>query len=318
MKEKKTMPPKCIMLCGLPASGKSTEAKKLSKLYEAVIISSDELRIELFNDVNFQKDNNKVFSELNKRVKSNLKQGRSVIIDSTNISYKRRKAFLQELTNFFCEKICVVMATPYEECLRRNVERERQVPEHVLKKMYMNFSMPWYYEGWDNIEIQYAPNTENSFGSPKEWIKKVIDFNQDNPHHGLTLGQHCLEVSRGIFKNINIIKTYNLAALKYAGMLHDEGKVFTKTFIDSKGNLSDIAHYYQHHCCSCYDSLFFEYPANHLYVAVLIYWHMQMHFNQTQKTMNKYKQLWGEVLYEDLIILHEADKSASKKEGVAI
>jgi hypothetical protein len=102
----------------------------------------------------------------------------------------------------------------------------------------------------------------------------------------------------------------NIFPIYFAGLLHDEGKIFTKTFVDSKGNPSESAHYYQHHCCSAYDSLFFDYPENHLYVATLICWHMQLYFIKEEKTLKKYKRLWGEELYNDLSLLHEADLSA--------
>ena len=49
--------PKFIMLCGLPASGKSFKAQELAKLHEATIFSSDALREEMFNDVNDQTHN---------------------------------------------------------------------------------------------------------------------------------------------------------------------------------------------------------------------------------------------------------------------
>lgn len=140
--------PVFIMMCGLVASGKSYKAKELAKDYDATIFSSDDLREELFGDVNNQEHNQEVFIELHRRIKECLRGDKSAIMDSTNISYKRRLAFLQELKNIPCEKICVLMATPYEECLRRNAERERKVPEYAIEKMYRQFDPPYWYEGW--------------------------------------------------------------------------------------------------------------------------------------------------------------------------
>jgi hypothetical protein len=202
------------------------------------------------------------------------------------------------------------MATPYKVCIKNNIERERYVPEDVIKRMYMNFHTPWYIEGWNDIRIEYASGSENYLGDPIEWVKSVMDFNQDNPHHTLTLGSHCLKAGYYIGSVDNARRTKNVFPIYFAGLLHDEGKIFTKTFIDSKGNPSESAHYYQHHCCSAYDSLFFDYPANHLYVATLICWHMQLHFIKEEKTLKKYKKLWGEELYNDLSLLHEADVNA--------
>ena len=41
---------KLYMMIGLPASGKSTIAKELSKSEEAIVVSSDEIRKELNKD----------------------------------------------------------------------------------------------------------------------------------------------------------------------------------------------------------------------------------------------------------------------------
>lgn len=299
-----------IMMVGLVGSGKSTQAQKLAKEYDANIHSSDSIREELTGDINNQDINNLVFKTLHNRIKEDLRNGKNCIYDATNINYKKRMAFLRELQNIPCKKICVLMATPYRECLKNNANRERVVPEEVIKRMYMNFHMPWYIEGWNDIRIEYAPGSENCLGDPIEWVKSVMCFTQDNPHHTLTLGDHCLKAGYYIGSIDNAQRTKNVFPIYFAGLLHDEGKVFTKTFVDSKGNPSESAHYYQHHCCSAYDSLFFDYPENHLYVATLICWHMQLHFIKEEKTLKKYKKLWGEELYNDLSLLHEADVSA--------
>ena len=58
-----------IMMIGLSASGKSTCAKAIK---EATIISSDEIRKELFGDYKDQKHNHLVFEEMRKRIKQSL------------------------------------------------------------------------------------------------------------------------------------------------------------------------------------------------------------------------------------------------------
>ena len=79
---------KLVMLVGLPGSGKSTYAGKLKK--EGVIIhSSDRVREEL-GDVNDQSKNEEVFRILHKRIKDDLKSGKSVAYDATNLNRKRR------------------------------------------------------------------------------------------------------------------------------------------------------------------------------------------------------------------------------------
>lgn len=97
----------------------------------------------MFGDVNHQTDNDVLFKELHKRIRGCLTYRKSAIYDACNISYKRRMEFLKSLNKIPCEKIAVLMATPYEVCLERNAQREREVPEHVIKRMYMNFNVPF-------------------------------------------------------------------------------------------------------------------------------------------------------------------------------
>ena len=299
---------KFIMMVGLPGSGKSLRAKNLAVKENAIIHSSDTLRQELFGDENTQDNNEELFKELHRRIKQDLKGEQNVIYDATNISYKRRKAFLEELKKINCEKICYLVATPYEKCLDQNKSRKRQIPEYVIKKMYLSFYIPQYYEGWDKINIIW--NDEEYNFDIHELFNGANGLNkisQDNPNHTLTIGEHCLKCA-GICEELVDDFELNMAAL-----YHDIGKRFTKQFKNSKGEDTDIAHYYQHHLVSAYDSMFYlrwldDYTM--LNVVKYIQWHMQPFFIKTDKAKNKLINLIGQTAYEKLLILHEADKLA--------
>lgn len=294
-----------IMMIGLVGSGKSTMAQELAEKCDANIHSSDAIREELSGDINNQDINDLVFKTLHNRIKEDLRNNKNCIYDATNINYKRRMAFLQELKNIPCEKICVLMATPYETCLERNAKRERCVPEDVIKRMYMNFDPPHAYEGWNDMIVVYD---DTNYRLPNNFYLRNKHFNQDNTHHTLTLGEHCAAVCAEL-NNAS-------AELKLAGMLHDCGKPFCKTFRNMKGEITEQAHYYNHEHTGSYDSLFYrEHPskADPLYIAVLIRWHMQPYFwerDNNEKLHKKYRRLWGEELYNDIMKLHEADKNA--------
>ena len=184
--------PKMIMMCGLVGSGKSTYAKELAEKHNAMIYSSDEIRKELLGDENRQDDNNLIFQTLHTRIKSALSNGNNCIYDATNINYKRRMAFLNELNKIPCEKICVFVATPFDKCLINNYHRDRQVPYYVIEKMYRHFDPPYYYEGWDKIEVYYAQEEYKEYlGTVSMFLSKHQNYNQNNFHHELTLGEHC-------------------------------------------------------------------------------------------------------------------------------
>lgn len=299
------MKPLFTMMAGLPGSGKSTKAQELAQEYNATIFSSDSLREEMFGDVNHQADNTKLFEELHRRIKDCLKDGKNAIYDATNINYKRRMAFINELSNIPCHKLCYLMAVPYEECLKRNESRERKVPNHVIERMYRQFNIPYWYEGWDNIYIEYG-EFYGCYDYPSVFYEDNAYYNQNNSHHTLTLGRHCESVAASLFLDGNKLE------LLYAGMIHDCGKPFCATFKNKKGEVTDECHYYDHQYVGAYRALFYNYKnqCNSIEVAILVMWHMQPYFNKEEKTKEKYRKLWGEQLYNDIMKLHEADENA--------
>lgn len=305
--------PTLVMMVGLVGSGKSTYAKQLAEEMPATVFSSDELREEMFGDVDNQENNQKLFQELHKRIKECLKSGNNAIYDATNISSKRRRGFLSELKNIDCIKKCVIMATPYKQCLENNRNRDRVVPERVIERMYRKWQTPHWFEGWDCINIRYWYDTHR-MNDITDFILKYLEYSQDNPHHNLSLGAHLL-MATGIYSAEHPdIYTPNIY---YACLLHDCGKPYCKTFKNSKGENSNIAHYYNHEHVGAYNALFFDYPEceglDIVTISALITWHMQPYFwerDGNEKLHNKYKKIFGEKFYNCLMALHEADKAA--------
>ena len=64
----------------------------------------------------------------------------------------------------------------------------------------------------------------------------------DNPHHQLDIYNHCREAF-----NYAVEKNFDWE-IKEAAYCHDCGKPYVKTFVNTKGEFSDTAHYYQHQC----------------------------------------------------------------------
>lgn len=305
---------KCFVMCGLPASGKSWQAKKLAVEYDAEIFSSDSLREEVFGDVNHQADNDALFKELHKRIRECLAFGKNAIYDACNISVKRRMEFLKSLNKIPCEKIAVMMATPYEVCIERNKHRERKVPEEVIKRMYMNFWVPAKYEGFDEIEVEYS-GFGGYYGTPRDFYNKYKDYNQHNSHHTLTLGKHCFRAASYIFEHVEWWQNCR-NELYCAALLHDCQKPFCESFTNAKGEITEECHYYGHEHPSAYNSLFYDFYnygygvwINQLYIAQLIQWHMRPYtaWEKSEKAREKDRRLLGETLFNDICLLNKAD-----------
>lgn len=287
------------MLVGLPGSGKSTYAEMHSAEYE--IHSSDRLRKELLGDINDQTKNDKIFQELHRRIRADLKAGKKVMYDATNIKYKRRMAFLRELKDIDCKKTALIFATPYETCLRQNWMRERKVPDEVLDRMYRGWQTPYYFEGWDEIKVI------SHFDSCKSQAQHIINwygYNQNSPYHKNTLGKHMALCGEYILKKNgnHFDDIYN------AAVYHDCGKPYCRTTDDN-----GISHYYNHEYVGAYDALSLH--GLSLLASVCINYHMlPMFWNAMEDSTNvreKYKKLWGDKLYNNILLLHEADVASS-------
>lgn len=206
------------------------------------------------------------------------------------------------------------MLTPYEKCLKQNRMRERVVPDDVILRMYKNFQPPAYSEGWDKIILSFnldETDTEDrwNINTLFEGDCGIDNFQQENSHHALTLGLHCRKAHEYICENRPDDERLAIAAL-----LHDEGKIITKSRVNSKGEDDGNCHYYQHHCCGAYNSFFYTIRCGFseedmIYISNLIYFHMHpyLEWKQSESVRRRHMIQFGEQFYEDVMLLHEAD-----------
>ena len=238
-----------VMFVGIPASGKSTMAREYAQKGYTVL-SSDERRLIVQGEIDEGKfvlpDNTNltafVFELLKKEAIALLKEGKSVVLDATNLGRRRRINLLHKIRRTGCKKTCVLFIVKPEECYRRNALREgyARVPDEAMYKMFCNFECPNYWEGWDEI-VPIAQNERYEFD-----FSLIEGYSQDNPYHKLTLDGH-----------INAAVAY--AEQKGYGEIicrvlhhHDIGKYYTKRFENSRGEKTETAHFYGHENYSAY------------------------------------------------------------------
>lgn len=291
------------MMCGVPGSGKSSKAQQIKANFpNTIIVSPDDIRGELYGDVNDQEHNTEVFDVVKQRVRDGLKNNHDVILDATNVNSKRRKAFLWSLEDISCHKRAVIMATPIEICLRRNWCRQRKIPDEVIFRMYRSWQTPASWEGWDDIEIVTYKDNQFKSDLMDYYLAAFTYFNydQNNPWHSQTLGKHILSVGDYV---LNHGGSYDVIT---AALYHDIGKPFCRT-TDENG----ISHYYGHENVGAYDMLV---RGNNLNVSLLVNYHMYpLHWENNdypERVHDKYRKLWGDDFYNDIMLLHEADVHA--------
>lgn len=294
---------KLIVLVGLPASGKSTYADMLAKFPKTIVLSSDKLRKELLGDETCQTNNQLVFDTLYRRAKLYLIDGYNVVIDATNINMKDRKRTLSYFEKLDIERVAIVFATPIEVCYVRDERRERTVGKDVIDKFVQRFEIPMEYEGFDEITIIESDEPRYNLNQ----IKAIMDITEQfNPHHKFPIGIHCNKCYHELFNRTTDVN------LQCAGLWHDIGKLYTKT-LDEDG----IAHYYSHHNVGAYILLCADWWGESISREIIFYvnFHMNPFFWKEEKTHEKYKKLFGEKRYNNLMLLNYCDKIASGTQG---
>lgn len=152
--------PFVMMLIGPALSGKSTYIRNNYPNVE--VISRDEIVMEVFGS----RDYNLAFKEVNQkevdrtlalRLKEASDLKKSVIIDMTNMTVKRRMATLINFDEDFSRIAVVFPILPEEEYIRRNIARNAEenkwIPPAVIKSMIDSYEEPTSEEGYDRVII---------------------------------------------------------------------------------------------------------------------------------------------------------------------
>lgn len=290
--------PKFYMLCGLPASGKSHYALDLQRIMsnetneKAIIVSSDNIRKELYGDENIQGNPEEVFKLVHERILSSLDNGLNVIYDATNLKRKYRLEILNKLPKFVKTE-CHIVWKPIYQCIEDDLNRDRSVGKEVINKMVQGFEMPFYDEGFSRIN--YTEPYEFNYANYVTEVRNSMNISHNNPHHTFNILEHSREAQRyAVDKNFRYI-------IEEAAYWHDCGKPYVKSFVNTKGEATDIAHYYNHENVGAYISLG---TTSNIIISWLINHHMDKFHH------SKYYDRLPQFLKEELDKLNECDINA--------
>ena len=227
------MPTRIVLLCGLPASGKSTlgtyiaEHIPRTKLIEYDQLSHDDASIEAWRCAR------RHAVDLLER---SIQQFDLIVLDDNFYLRSMRKDIARALKDHSCVHFGVIhLQTDLSACLERNRNRSRSVPEHIVRSMADRMEPPFndspYYwdvnvlsldttngdfphDHWDTIQnflqtklgpIPY-PSEEELTKEPTEltlsqqrdahWRAVVRNIGQSYPHlarHANQARKHCLQ-----------------------------------------------------------------------------------------------------------------------------
>ncbi len=148
------MSPRLYILCGLPASGKSTFAWNFTKSNDIRYVSRDEIRFSMVkeNEEYFSHEK-EVFKKFVGTIAQTLIDRFDVIADATHLNRISRDKLIRAIDQYTIEYTItyIVLETSLETCMKRNALREgrARVPDSVMKSMA---------ENWEDIT-----NSEKSY-----------------------------------------------------------------------------------------------------------------------------------------------------------
>jgi len=183
-----------VMLVGLPATGKTTWAKKYAKesgeKYEILgtDLILDQMRV---NHLRRQRNFHERFERLmqmssgvfNELLKLGGQKVRNYILDQTNVYPRARSRKLSNFANFGTKKAVVFIPTmeDYEWYKAQKLKKEnKEVPPEAVANFKINFTLP---EKPEFDEIEYAFNDDKTCRRILRQIQgEGNDFKRRNPH----------------------------------------------------------------------------------------------------------------------------------------
>ena len=150
--------PRLFIMCGLPASGKSTFARQFIRDNDIRYVSRDEIRFSMVkeNEEYFSREK-EVFKKFAGTIAQTLVDGFDVIADATHLNPPSRNKLINAIDAITRDYTItyVFIDTSLEVCLARNAERtgRAKVPEETLKQMWDAVVRPTFVERQDDTRV---------------------------------------------------------------------------------------------------------------------------------------------------------------------
>ena len=177
---------KVWLMCGIPASGKSTWAREHQEMFGGAIVSRDEIRFSMVaeNEPYFSKED-EVFDEFIRQIQELIsdEETQDIYIDATHITEASRNKVLDRLYLGNVEIYAVDFNEVFAKCILNNANREgrARVPNSVIENMYKKYEAPSEGEKYKytNIIHIYDRKEEETKPSGRIFLTSDLHFNHN-------------------------------------------------------------------------------------------------------------------------------------------
>ncbi len=183
-----------LVLCGLPASGKTTLAMEIKKQaapeIEIQIVSTDKWRDDAYY-AEFRPENEQTVRERALRSTDMLlNTGKNVVHDDTNYYASMRHELYDIARMTECVFAVVHVNTPLKTALDWSLTRKPVIPEHVITSINERFDIPGSKYKWDQPIHSVDPSTEELWiaaGQILDCIQTLKPLSLEKPYTGETI-----------------------------------------------------------------------------------------------------------------------------------
>lgn len=170
--------PTLYLMLGYPGAGKTTTAKVISILARAELIWEDEMRKELFPGLTFSgKENLDLHNHLNNLTAKLLKQGKSVVYDTSFNRFKDRARMYEIALNANADTRLVWIKTDRKTAHKRATQNASAQPTRPLAKVLGDMDDSTFHRLADKLEPPYENESYITFDGTKitsDYVKETL------------------------------------------------------------------------------------------------------------------------------------------------
>ena len=160
---------KLFVMCGNAGCGKSTWIQNNLHTFEGhtSVVSRDQIRFLFVPEgEDYFLRETEVYAKFIDDIQFGLENADNVIVDATHLNEGSRGKLLRRIGSALkgVEVIAIVIKVPLKVSLDQNEKRKGRrsyVPRSVVRRMYSQFTMPTFEEGFDKIYV-YNPYKEGA------------------------------------------------------------------------------------------------------------------------------------------------------------